>query len=210
MQIPPDRMTQAKAAADILGDEVFSELPFAGGTQADGGRQCRRASCKRPGGRNWRSPPWMVIRCRKTAAMCCCPTPSRSCRLRLPPTCDAEAARQAVKRRWKPIRPMAPRSCSTPRAAKMAGTRRRWRRGWRLARQGQDGRVRQAGGLPGRRRLDPLHGHAGREFPGTQFVITGVLGPHSNAHGPNEFLHIASAKRVSGGIAQVLADHAAR
>jgi di/tripeptidase len=48
----------------------------------------------------------------------------------------------------------------------------------------------------------------GEKFPGTQFVVTGVLGPHSNAHGPNEFLHIATAKKVAACIAQVVADHA--
>jgi di/tripeptidase len=41
-------------------------------------------------------------------------------------------------------------------------------------------------------------------------VVTGVLGPHSNAHGPNEFLHIAFAKKLSACIAAVLADHALR
>jgi hypothetical protein len=41
-------------------------------------------------------------------------------------------------------------------------------------------------------------------------VITGVLGPHSNAHGPNEFLHIGMGKAVSLAVAQVLADHWAR
>ncbi len=49
--------------------------------------------------------------------------------------------------------------------------------------------------LHGRGRLDPLHGMLGEKFPDTQFVITGVLGPHSNAHGPNEFLHIPTGKR---------------
>ena len=42
-----------------------------------------------------------------------------------------------------------------------------------------------------------------------QFVVTGVLGPHSNAHGPNEFLHIPTGKRVTAVVAQVLADHGA-
>ena len=38
----------------------------------------------------------------------------------------------------------------------------------------------------------------GERFPSTQFLVTGVLGPHSNAHGPNEFLHIDYAKRLTG------------
>lgn len=53
----------------------------------------------------------------------------------------------------------------------------------------------------------PFMGMLGRRYPGTQFVITGVLGPGSNAHGPNEFLHIQMAKNVTGCVANVLADH---
>jgi acetylornithine deacetylase/succinyl-diaminopimelate desuccinylase-like protein len=43
-----------------------------------------------------------------------------------------------------------------------------------------------------------------RGFPGTQFVATGVLGPHSNAHGPNEALHIPMAKAVTHAVAELL------
>jgi acetylornithine deacetylase/succinyl-diaminopimelate desuccinylase-like protein len=43
-----------------------------------------------------------------------------------------------------------------------------------------------------------------RSFPRTQFVATGVLGPHSNAHGPNEFLHIPMAKAVTHAVAELL------
>lgn len=49
----------------------------------------------------------------------------------------------------------------------------------------------------------------GQLFPQAQFMITGVLGPHSNAHGPNEFLHIPTAKRLTACIAHILAQHAA-
>ena len=67
-----------------------------------------------------------------------------------------------------------------------------------------------------RRRLRPapgFHGEGGtipfladlkRSFPGTAFVATGVLGPHSNAHGPNEFLHIPMAKAVTHAVAELL------
>ena len=43
-------------------------------------------------------------------------------------------------------------------------------------------------------------------FPQAQFVVTGVLGPHSNAHGPNEFLHVPTGKKLTACIADVLAD----
>jgi acetylornithine deacetylase/succinyl-diaminopimelate desuccinylase-like protein len=56
----------------------------------------------------------------------------------------------------------------------------------------------------------PFMGMLGEKYPAAQFVITGVLGPHSNAHGPNEFLHLPTGKKVSGVVAQVIADHAER
>jgi di/tripeptidase len=53
----------------------------------------------------------------------------------------------------------------------------------------------------------PFMSMLGERFPAAQFVVTGVLGPGSNAHGPNEFLHIPTAVRVTGCVAEVLADH---
>jgi hypothetical protein len=53
----------------------------------------------------------------------------------------------------------------------------------------------------------PFMAMLGERFPQAQFVVTGVLGPHANAHGPNEFLHIPTGKRISAVIAQVLSDH---
>jgi acetylornithine deacetylase/succinyl-diaminopimelate desuccinylase-like protein len=56
----------------------------------------------------------------------------------------------------------------------------------------------------------PFMGMLGEKFPNAQFVITGVLGPKSNAHGPNEFLHIQTAKNVTACVANILADFSAR
>lgn len=50
----------------------------------------------------------------------------------------------------------------------------------------------------------PFMGMLGERFPEAQFLITGVLGPQSNAHGPNEFLHIQTAKHLTGCVAYVL------
>ena len=54
----------------------------------------------------------------------------------------------------------------------------------------------------------PFMGMLGKQFPQAQFLITGVLGPKSNAHGPNEFIDIAYAKKLSACVAQVIAAHA--
>jgi len=56
----------------------------------------------------------------------------------------------------------------------------------------------------------PFMAMLGAKFPNAQFMITGVLGPQSNAHGPNEFLHVSMAKKLTCCVAQVLEDHCAR
>ncbi|HRW37549.1 MAG: M20/M25/M40 family metallo-hydrolase [Acidimicrobiales bacterium] len=56
----------------------------------------------------------------------------------------------------------------------------------------------------------PFMAMLGERFPGTQFVVTGVLGPHSNAHGPNEFLHLPTGRRITAAVAVVLHAAAAR
>jgi acetylornithine deacetylase/succinyl-diaminopimelate desuccinylase-like protein len=53
----------------------------------------------------------------------------------------------------------------------------------------------------------PFMGMLGEKFPKAQFLITGVLGPGSNAHGPNEFLHIPTGKRLTACVASVLEAH---
>jgi acetylornithine deacetylase/succinyl-diaminopimelate desuccinylase-like protein len=53
----------------------------------------------------------------------------------------------------------------------------------------------------------PFMAMLGKRFPKAQFMITGVLGPKSNAHGPNEFLHLHTARRLTACVAHVVADH---
>ena len=56
----------------------------------------------------------------------------------------------------------------------------------------------------------PFMGMLGEQFPDAQFMITGVLGPDANAHGPNEYLHLPTARRLSMAVATVLDAHARR
>jgi acetylornithine deacetylase/succinyl-diaminopimelate desuccinylase-like protein len=56
----------------------------------------------------------------------------------------------------------------------------------------------------------PFMGLLGEKFPEAQFLITGVLGPQSNAHGPNEFLEIAYVKKLNAAVADILMAHALR
>ena len=52
----------------------------------------------------------------------------------------------------------------------------------------------------------PFMAMLGEKFPEAQFVITGVLGPQSNAHGPNEFLDIGYAKKLTACISAIVGD----
>ena len=56
----------------------------------------------------------------------------------------------------------------------------------------------------------PFMAMLGERFPAAQFLITGVLGPESNAHGPNEFLHIPTAQRLTCCVAETIRRHALR
>ena len=53
----------------------------------------------------------------------------------------------------------------------------------------------------------PFMGMLGEKYPQAQFLITGVLGPQANAHGPNEFLHLPTAKKLTCCVASVIAQH---
>ena len=56
----------------------------------------------------------------------------------------------------------------------------------------------------------PFMDMLGKRFPQAQFLVTGVMGPGSNAHGPNEFIDLPTGVKVTACVANVLADHAAR
>ncbi|MEY2467795.1 MAG: hypothetical protein QOF21_493, partial [Actinomycetota bacterium] len=56
----------------------------------------------------------------------------------------------------------------------------------------------------------PFMAMLGQRFPAAQFVVTGVLGPETNAHGPNEFLHLPTAQHVTVAVAHILDAHANR
>ena len=207
-EIPQDRQKQAQEAAVILGDEVWTGAPFAGRTKpmAEGNTELILE-------KTWR--PQLAV-----TAMDGYPLPANGgnvllpystakISLRLPPTLEAETARTALKTALEADPPYdAEVTFDVPRGDNgwNAPTLAPWLEaslnkaseatfGKPVAYQGEGGSI-------------PFMALLGEKFPGTQFVVTGVLGPHSNAHGPNEFLHIPFAKKLSACIAAVLADHA--
>jgi acetylornithine deacetylase/succinyl-diaminopimelate desuccinylase-like protein len=208
VQIPPERQDQAKTAAGILDDEVYTKLPFAPGMKPMTDDPAQLIL-----NRTWR--PQLAI-----TATAGYPTPENGgnvllpyttlkLSLRLPPTCEAEPARLAVKKALEDNPPYgatvefdAPRGetgwnapALSPWLAKALDKASNAHFGKPPAFMGEGGSI-------------PFMAMLGKKFPKTQFVVTGVLGPHSNAHGPNEFLHIPTGKKVSASIASILADHA--
>jgi acetylornithine deacetylase/succinyl-diaminopimelate desuccinylase-like protein len=128
---------------------------------------------------------------------------------RLPPTADPKRAAQAVKRTLE---------TNPPHNAKVTFNVESAMGGWsapEVAPWLHDSMVAASRDFFGRDAMYmgtggsiPFMGMLGEKFPGVQFLVTGVLGPHSNAHGPNEFLHIATGKAITACVARVLQDHA--
>jgi len=128
--------------------------------------------------------------------------------VRLPPTVDAGVAVRALKQRLEEAPPYGATVCfesheaaggwsAPPLAPWLAASLRGASLdffGAEAAHMGEGGTI-------------PFMSMLGRRYPQAQFMITGVLGPRSNAHGPNEFLDLATGVRVTACVARVLADH---
>jgi len=209
-QIPSGRVAQAAEAATILGDIVFRKYPFAAGTRAmvDDGAEALL-------NRTWR-PALSVIGADglppiADAGNVLRPITALELSLRLPPPVDGNAATAAMKSLLEANPPHGARVTFEP-AQGATGRNAPPTQPWLAhaldeASQAVYGKPAAAMGEGG---TIPFMAMLGEKFPHAQFLITGVLGPKSNAHGPNEFLHIEYAKRLTACVAHVLSAHAAR
>jgi acetylornithine deacetylase/succinyl-diaminopimelate desuccinylase-like protein len=209
-QIPADRIAQARGVATALGDKVAASYPLAKGVKPMSDDPTELILNK-----TWR--PQLAITGMEglpqpeNAGNVLLPFTTATLSLRLPPTLDADAASDLVQ---KLLTENAPSGAEVQMKVRAAN------RGWNspaiapwleksltAASHATFGKPPAYTGEGG---SIPFMAMLGERFPKTQFVITGVLGPHSNAHGPNEFLHIPTAKRVTAAMAHVLADHNAK
>jgi len=210
VQVPPGRIAEAKAAAAALGTEVYTKYPFVPGMGPVSDDPAELIL-----NRTWRptlsitgleGAPTLV-----NAGNVLRPFTAAKLSVRLPPTLDAVEAGQKLKTLLE---------ADPPYGAKVVFDVEKAGSGWNapaladwlrasIDRASQAAFGRDAA-MIGEGGSIPFMGMLGEKFPDAQFVITGVLGPHSNAHGPNEFLHIAMGKGVSLAVAQVLADHLVR
>jgi acetylornithine deacetylase/succinyl-diaminopimelate desuccinylase-like protein len=210
VSIPRDRHAQITAAAKVLGDAVARKVPFVQGAQPLSNDPAEllinttwRATLAVTGADGL--PPT------QNAGNVLLPEVTLKLSLRLPPTTDPNVAAKVVK---------AVLERDPPYGAQVTFKAGAGSPGWNApafapwleesisaaSREvfGKDAVSVGSGGTI------PFMGMLGEQFPETQFFITGVLGPQSNAHGPNEFLHIDYAQKLTACVALVLADHAAR
>jgi acetylornithine deacetylase/succinyl-diaminopimelate desuccinylase-like protein len=210
VSIPPDRRAQLDVAARVLGDSVAGKIPFAAGVRAIASDPLELLI-----NTTWRATLAVTgadgLPAVQSAGNVLLPEISFKLSLRLPPTCNAERAGAAVR---------AALEREPPYGAQVHFESEGASAGWNappLAPWLERAIGRASAEVFGRDAVHvgcggtiPFMGMLGERFPQTQFFVTGVLGPHANAHGPNEFLHIDYARRLTACVAWVLADFAAR
>ena len=206
--IPKDRRAQVTAAAKVLGDTVAGKLPWATGVQPISNDPVEliinstwRATLAVTGADGL--PPV------GSAGNVLLPELTFKLSLRLPPTTDPVRAGNALRatlERDPPYGVQVKFESDGGTAGWNAPAFAPWLEA-SIARASQEiyGRDAVHIGCGG---SIPFMGMLGARFPRTQFFITGVLGPHANAHGPNEFLHIEYATQLTACVSIVLADHA--
>ena len=210
VQVPPERVAQARRASAALGDAVYTKFPLMPAMSAMSEDLTELVL-----NRTWR-PQLAVIGIDGlpepiNAGNVLLPSTVAKLSLRLPPTLDPDAAGDSVRTLLEKGPPYGARVEYEP-GSSAAGWNAPALAPW--LEQSLERASEAAFGAPpaymGEGGSIPFMAMLGEKFPQAQFVVTGVLGPHSNAHGPNEFLHIPTGKRISVVIAQVLADHHAR
>ena len=212
-EIPAERVEQARATAAILGDTLFRNYPW---VHHDCGGESRRVlpmtgdAAEALLARTWR-PTLSVIGAEgfpapQDAGNVLRPYTAFKLSLRLPPLVDAAQAVQEVKRLLEDNAPYdarvtfeshggangwnAPASAPWFEQALHAASEAHF--GAPCATIGQGGTI-------------PLMNQLSQGFPTAQMMVCGVLGPKSNAHGPNEFLHVPYAKKLTATVAEVVA-----
>ena len=206
--IPKDRIAQARVAAATLGAEVAGRVPLLPGVKALSTDPVELLL-----GSTWRSTLAVTgadgLPATANAGNVLLPRIALKLSLRLPPTIDAERASEALTQTLQREPPYGARvrfEADSAASGWNAPSFAPWlEESMQRASQTVFGREAVHAGCGG---TIPFMGMLGRQFPQTQFLITGVLGPLSNAHGPNEFLELAYAEKITACVVQVLADHA--
>ena len=210
VEIPAERLAQARASAEVLGDEVISHYPWMKGMRPVSADRFELVL-----NRTWR--PALAITgadglpSLQSAGNVLRPQTTLKLSLRIPPRLDPKSATLALKRALE---------VDPPCGATVSFTGDKASTGWDAPpvapwlERAMDAASQSYFNKPamsmGEGGTIPFMGMLGEKFPEAQFLITGVLGPHSNAHGPNEFLHIPTGKKLTCCVAAVIAAHCRR
>lgn len=207
VDIPKRRVEQAEETAHILGDRLYKSFPFVAN-----GRPTSTDLTTLLLHRTWCSTLSITgaagIPLLENAGNVLRPQTSLKLSFRLPPTCDHIKASKAIKKILEE---------NPPYGAEVEFVEEEPNPGWNapLASDWLQNACNNASnnsfGAPaasiGEGGSIPFMGMLGEKFPKAEFLITGILGPKSNAHGPNEFLHLPAVKKVTACVGQVLAEH---
>ncbi len=207
VEIPSQRIEQAKQLAKTLGHDVYKDLPFQDGVKPISGSTVDHIL-----NRTWR-PALSIIGAdglpnTENAGNVTIPSLKVKLSMRLAPICDANMASHLLK---KELEKNPPFQAQVNFEVKESSS------GWNApeespwlieaANQASQNYFGAEAVYVGEGASIPFMGMLGKKFPQAQFVITGVLGPESNAHGPNEFLHIPTGKRLTSCVAEIIAKH---
>jgi len=207
VEIPNERQGQAATAAAVLGQDLYRKFPFAGEMQPVSTDPTELLL-----NRTWR--PQLAITGAEglpslvTAGNVLRPYTSVKISLRIPPRMDPEQATANLKKLLESDPPYGANVTFTPEQGAV---------GWdapplvpwleETARSASQAFFGKEVCYMGEGGSIPFMGMLGERFPQAQFMITGLLGPNSNAHGPNEFLEIATGKKLTACISKVVMDH---
>lgn len=207
VDIPAQRVEQAQAAAKVLGETTYTQYPF-----LDGAQPLTKELPELVLNRTWR--PFLAVTGQDglpnldSAGNVLRPHTAVKLSLRVPPILDAEKATADLKRILEKDPPYGAKvtfagehPASGWNAPELAGWLEESMHSASQAFFGKPAVLMGEGGSI------PFMGMLGEKFPQAQFLITGLLGPASNAHGPNEFLEIATGKRLTASVSKVLSDH---
>jgi len=207
VNIPEQRQEQARLAAEVLTGSVHGKFPWVDSSQSP-----TESAYELLLNNNWR--PALTVTGADgmpdiaNAGNTMLPEISLKLSFRLPPTANADAAAAAVKQALE---------SNPPNLARVRFDVDSTMAGWNapaVADWLSDSMHRASMQFFNKPSLYmgtggtiPFMGMLGEQFPKAQFLVTGLLGPNSNAHGPNEFLHIEKGKKLTCCVAQVLQDH---
>ena len=216
-EVPAPRLAQARATAAILKDEVYKRFPWACG--ADGALTLPTTDDPTQAliNRTWR-PTLSVTGVDGfpdlgSAGNVLRPYTAFKLSLRLPPLVDGNEASLKLKQLLEDNAPYNARVTFHPdgRAGALGST------GWNAPElapwlhsaldAASDTQFGAPVGFIGQGGTIPLMSMLAKGVPQAQMMVCGVLGPKSNAHGPNEFLHVPYGKKLTASVAQVMAAH---